>query len=84
MLQLYSFDSGYSLDVLGKEFLSGGGGEREGREDQYYKKKSPNIAFHFFYNHKINLHLGISIFVQLFFLFSEIWIFLNRLFWEYL
>jgi hypothetical protein len=32
------------------------------------KTKSPNLAFHFFYCHNINLHLGISIIVQLFFL----------------
>jgi hypothetical protein len=72
VLQLYSFDSGYSLDVLGKEFLSvcGRGG---GKRLSITKKKSLNIAFHFFlYYHKINLHLGISIFVVIFSLFSEI------------
>ena len=73
MLQLYSFDSGYSLDVLGKDLFSVCGGGWGDRGSVLQQKKSPNIAFHFCYYHKINLHLGISIFVQLFFsLFSEI------------
>ena len=43
--QLYLFDSGYSLVVLGKDFLSGGRGE----SIRYYKMFfSPNIAYHFF------------------------------------
>ena len=46
VLQLYSFDSGYSLVILGKDCLSVCVG---GREDQILqKKKSPNIAFQFF------------------------------------
>ena len=46
MLQLYSFDSGYSLLILGKDCLSVCVG---GREDQILQnKKSPNIAFQFF------------------------------------
>ena len=40
-----------------------------------------------FYYHQINLHLGISIFEQIFFsLFSELWIFLKLseiILWEY-
>ena len=54
MLQLYSFDSGYSLDVLGNAFLSVCWGQREGevegegREDQYYKNKIPEHSFPFF------------------------------------
>jgi hypothetical protein len=76
VLQLYSFDSGYSLVVLGKEFLSvcvwewGVGGERG---SDIISKKIPKHSFPFFYYHKINLHLGISIFEQYFSsLFSEI------------
>jgi hypothetical protein len=63
VLQLNSFDSGYSLFVLGTDFWSW-----EKGSDIIKKKIPPNIAFHFFYYHKINLHLDISIFEQLFFL----------------
>jgi hypothetical protein len=66
VLQLYSFDSGYSLVVIGKDLLSGG------REDQILHFFFPNDSFPFFYYHKINLHVGISTFEQLFSLFSEI------------
>jgi hypothetical protein len=62
MLQLYSFDSGYSLFILGKDFWSGEKGS------DIMKKNSPKHSFPFFYYHKINLHLDISIFEQLFFL----------------
>jgi hypothetical protein len=68
ILHLFQFADEMSDSHIYKYSQNNLGGGREGREDQYYKKKSPNIAFHFFYNHKINLHLGISIFVQLFFL----------------
>jgi hypothetical protein len=44
VLQLYSFDYGYSLVVLGKDFLSWSGGE--GKRIIYYKCYSPSIAFH--------------------------------------
>ena len=62
MLQLYSFDSGYSLDVLGKEFLSMCGGEGEGERGLVLQKyQIPEHSFPSFYYHEIN-----SIFEQLF------------------
>ena len=47
MLQLYSFDSGYSLVVLGE----GGDGIRRIRNYNFFPKHS----FLFFYYHKMNL-----------------------------
>ena len=43
MLHLYSFDSGYSLVVVGKDFLSGCG-----RQDQILQKKNPQTCFPIF------------------------------------
>jgi hypothetical protein len=60
VLQLYSFDSGYSLVILGKVFWL--------ERFRYYKNKFPKHSFPFFYYHKINFHLDISIFEQLFLL----------------
>jgi len=57
-LQLYSFDSGYSLFVLGKDFWVG----RELRSD-IIKKKSPKHSFQCFTTIKL---LDISIFEQIF------------------
>ena len=59
-LQLFSFDSGYSLVVLGSYFLSWGWGVG-GREDHILQIVFPKHSFPFFYYHKINLHLGITI-----------------------
>ena len=60
VLQLYSFDSGYSLVFIGKDLLSGE------RIRNYIFFFFFNHSFPFFYYHKINLHVGISTFEQLF------------------
>ena len=47
VLQLYSFDSGYSLVVFGKDILSGGG--ERGSDNTFFFK----ISFHYFTTIKI-------------------------------
>ena len=78
LLFLYLWDTKYQLPIIKKTFeflyLSYWMSKLPNYcnclwEVQYYKKKkSPNLVFHFFYCHNINLHLSISIIVQLFFL----------------
>ena len=48
VLQLYSFDSGYSLVVVGE-------GERRYKRESDITIFSPSIAFYFFYYHRMNL-----------------------------
>ena len=48
VLQLYSFDSGYSLVVVGE-------GERRYKRGSDITIFSPSIAFYFFYYHRMNL-----------------------------
>ena len=66
MLQLFLFDTGYSLVVLGSDFFSWSWGVG-GREGHILQIAFPKHSFPFFYYHKINLHLGITISEQLFF-----------------
>ena len=57
VFQLYSFDSGWSLVVLGKYSLSVGVGEKEGRYDQILPNFFSKYNLAFLSYHKINLHL---------------------------
>jgi hypothetical protein len=76
MLQLFLFDTGYSLVVLGSDFFSWSWGVG-GREGHILQIAFPKHSFPFFYYHKINLHLGITISEQFVSLFPEIRIFLK-------
>ena len=44
VLQLYSFDSGYSLVVFGKDILSGGG--ERGSDNTFFPKITPLFHYH--------------------------------------